>query len=212
MNDALKLQVSAFIDGELEAAEAEMLVRRLGQDAGLRQQAAAYLQIGRLLRGEQTVPAARDLAARIAAAVADEAPLAAAESAELPNRWLRPAAGFAIAASVALLALAGLRQLEAPELSAPANSQSAQLTEAGSYTEPLAIDVMADRPGDMLMQYYLSHGETSGELGANGILSRLVTLELRGGELVEVPATNDTALETALPSDENQAAESSQLQ
>ncbi|MGB5740771.1 MAG: RseA family anti-sigma factor, partial [Woeseia sp.] len=73
MNDALKLQVSAFIDGELEAAEAEMLVRRLGQDAGLRQQAAAYLQIGRLLRGEQTVPAARDLAARIAAAVADEA-------------------------------------------------------------------------------------------------------------------------------------------
>lgn len=212
MNDALKLQISAFIDGELEATETEMLIRRLGQDAGLRQQAAAYLQIGRLLRGEQSIPEARDLAARIAAAVAAEAPLAAAESAPPPNRWLRPAAGFAIAASVALLALAGLRQLEVPELSAPVNSATAQLTEASSYTEPLAIDVMADRPGDMLMQYYLSHGETSGELGANGILSRLVALELRGGELVEVPATDDAALETAAPSDENQSAESSKLQ
>jgi hypothetical protein len=40
----------------------------------------------------------------------------------------------------------------------------------------------------MLTQYYLSHGATSADLGANGILTRLVTLELREGELVEVVA------------------------
>jgi hypothetical protein len=47
----------------------------------------------------------------------------------------------------------------------------------------------------MLMQYYLSHGATSADLGANGILTRLVTLELREGELVEVvpePAAADS--------------------
>jgi hypothetical protein len=38
----------------------------------------------------------------------------------------------------------------------------------------------------MLTQYYLSHGATSADLGANGILTRLVTLELREGELVAV--------------------------
>jgi hypothetical protein len=54
------------------------------------------------------------------------------------------------------------------------------------YTEPVPEDVLSGRPSDMLTQYYLSHGATSAELGANGILTRLVTLELREGELVEV--------------------------
>jgi hypothetical protein len=54
----------------------------------------------------------------------------------------------------------------------------------------------------MLMQYYLSHGATSADLGANGILTRLVTLELREGELVEVvpkPAAADSL--TVAPDD-----------
>jgi hypothetical protein len=45
----------------------------------------------------------------------------------------------------------------------------------------------------MLTQYYLSHGATSADLGANGILTRLVTLELREGELVEGPAESSEA-------------------
>ena len=40
MNEALKMQISAFIDGELPENEAELLLRRLNQDAAMRQQVA----------------------------------------------------------------------------------------------------------------------------------------------------------------------------
>lgn len=215
MNDELKIQVSAFVDGELSAAEAELLTRRLGSDPALRRQAAEYLQIGRLLRGERSVPGSEKLAGRIAALIEGEQPLVHDAAAPIPGSWLRPAAGVAVAASVALLALAGLRQLDvinSDAVTAPGSAPTAALAE-GVYTEPLAIDVMADRPGEMLMQYYLSHGETSGELGANGILSRLVTLELRGGELVEVaPSDDDEALETPATDNDNSSTDSAQDQ
>jgi hypothetical protein len=44
----------------------------------------------------------------------------------------------------------------------------------------------------MLIQYYLSHDATSRDLGANGILTRLVTLELREGELVAADPDADS--------------------
>ena len=50
MTDALKMQISAFVDGELPDNEAEFLLRRLSQDAGMRQQVAQYLEIGRMAR------------------------------------------------------------------------------------------------------------------------------------------------------------------
>lgn len=210
MSEELKIQVSAFIDGELPAAEAELLTRRLGRDAGLRRQAAKYLHIGQLMRGERNVPGISSLVARIAAKLNDDAQPATHESVESTSAgWLRPAAGVAIAASVALLALTGLRQLDLLDPADAVPTGATQLSaDNGAYTEPLAIDVMADRPGEMLTQYYLSHGETSGELGANGILSRLVTLELRGGELVDVVAADDEGLEASAPEDDNEMSES----
>ena len=45
MNDGIKMQISAFVDGELPEAEAQLLLRRLSQDAELRQQAAEYFAI-----------------------------------------------------------------------------------------------------------------------------------------------------------------------
>ena len=41
MNDALKIQISAFVDGELPENESELLLRRLSQDIALRQQVCA---------------------------------------------------------------------------------------------------------------------------------------------------------------------------
>mgnify|MGYP003642498928 CR=1 FL=1 len=200
MNDALKIQISAFVDGELPAAEAELLTRRLSQDADLRRQAAEYFAIGRLMRGEQRIAGGADLRERIATAIAAEEQ--AAEPLAATSRWQRPAAGVAIAASVAVLALVGLRQMDAgndlPVPGVAANSIDA------AYTEPTATDLVADRPGEMLMQYYRSHGASSGELGANGILSRLVTLELRGGEIVEM-APLPEMLDTDIPEDDTAA-------
>jgi hypothetical protein len=184
------MQISAFVDGELPENESELLLRRLSQDAGLRHQVDQYLKIGRLIRREREVPGTGDLRSRVAAALGEQPGEVAAREEPSPRRLLKPAAGFAIAASVAIVALVGLRQADVPGTAAIADRNSGSLqtvTErAAGYTEPLPE--ASARPGDMLTQYYLSHGATSADLGANGILTRLVTLELREGELVEVAA------------------------
>ncbi|MEQ8205285.1 MAG: sigma-E factor negative regulatory protein, partial [Woeseia sp.] len=96
MNDALKMQISAFVDGELPTGEAELLIRRLAQDAELREQADAYMTIGRLMRGERSAAGADGLRQRIAEAVEAESELAAAAASWSENRWVRSAAGVAI--------------------------------------------------------------------------------------------------------------------
>ena len=52
MNEAIRMQLSAFVDGELPSNEAELLLRRMSQDVSLRQEVAEYLAIGRLIRAE----------------------------------------------------------------------------------------------------------------------------------------------------------------
>ena len=190
MNDALRMQISAFVDGELPENESELLLRRLSQDAALRTQVARYLQIGRLIRREREIPRMDELRKRIAMSLGeqpDETPVRPEQS---RRRLLKPAAGFAIAASVAVAALIGLRQADIPGAAEPAGRSVAasqpSTARVEGYTEPLPGEALRSRPGDMLTQYYLSHGATSADLGANGILARLVTLELREGELVEV--------------------------
>ncbi len=110
MNDAIRMQISAFVDGELPDAEADLLLRRMSQDADLRKQAAEFLEIGRAMRGEPGVPGVERLQERISAALNDK-PLAADEVLpELPTgRSMRPLVGVAVAASVALLAIVGLQ-------------------------------------------------------------------------------------------------------
>jgi len=208
MNDALKIQISAFIDGELPEAEAEMLVHRFSQDGELRRQAERYMEIGRLMRGERSLPGMSRLRARIDAALDGHDLPDEVLPAPVSRRLLRPAAGFAIAASVALLGLLGLQQVntqgEQGPLSATVTAETAG--QAVIYTEPGVEEVLSDRPSDRLMQYYLSHGETSSDLGANGILSRLVALELRGGDLVEVTPDGEALAPNGNSDDNDEAA------
>ena len=112
MNDAIRMQISAFVDGELPDNEAELLLRRMCQDDELRQQAAEYLAMGRAMRGHSSVPGAERLRERITAAL-DDTSLQAEFDAIQPTtrRYLRPVVGGAIAATVALAAIIGLQQV-----------------------------------------------------------------------------------------------------
>lgn len=202
MNDALTIQVSAFVDGELPENETELLLRRLSQDAALRQLVAQYLAVGRAIRHEREVPGMADLRWRIAQTLGEEQPIeSVSASGRRRSRWLKPAAGFAIAASVAAMAVIGLRGLEGPSTDSRESMQAA-VSKDGAYTQPSPAGVMSGPPSDTLMQYYVRHGETSADLGPNGILTRLVTLELRRGKLVEVEPTR-TATGSTPASEEN---------
>ena len=172
MNDAIQMQISAFVDGELPDNEADLLLRRMSQDGALRQKVAEYLAIGRALRGETSVPGVDRMHERVSAAI-DDKPLdeVSATTGSKPARAIRPLAGAAVAATVALLAIFGLQQtMNVDDSGADASGSSVVDADPG-YTVPQQLD-------DQLRQYYLSHGATATEFGANGINSRFVSLRL----------------------------------
>jgi negative regulator of sigma E activity len=138
-------QLSAMFDGELPAAECELLARRLGRDPQLRAQWSRYALIGAAMRGEPTLSAKATAAAAGAArqaplAVADRvaqalgtispAPMAAGNdpAARTFRDWFarcaQPIAGAGVAAGVAALSVFWLqgRVAETDPLSAAAET------------------------------------------------------------------------------------------
>ena len=121
-------QLSAMFDGELPAAECELLARRLVRDEALRAQWARYSVIGAALRSERGVALHDRVAWRVQSAIAQEATYgddAAATSTQVAvtvpaealrsaggGRWSRfakPMFGAGIAASVAAASILFLR-------------------------------------------------------------------------------------------------------
>jgi len=189
MNDAIKTQLSAFVDGELADNEADLLVRRLSQDSGLRQQVAEYMAIGRAMRGQPAIPGGDSLRERVLAELGDK-PVEAAgpEPARARPAIWRPVGGVAVAAGVAMIALVGLQRSGTPDADGFGTADAAR-----APADDTAYTVPADT-GDALSQYFLSHGATSSALGANGINARLVSVRLRESEVAEEEAA------TAAPS------------
>lgn len=188
MNDAIRMQISAFVDGELPDNEADLLLRRMNQDADLRRQVAEYMEIGRAMRGESGVSGTEKLRDRIAAAI-DDKPIENAGTAPMSpsDKNIRPWLGVAVAASVALVALLGL-QITPGVDSVPMNDSVADVVEDPTYTVPQPLD-------EQLKQYYLSHGASSSEAGANGLNARLVSLRLSEETLTEEETEDEDAVE-----------------
>lgn len=185
MNEAIRMQLSAFIDGELPENEKEMLLRRLSQDAELRRQVAEFLAIGRAMRGEIQVDGLEGLRERIASGIGDDSlTVVDTEEPVVENRFLKPLAGLAIAATVAFVAIFGLQQ-------------AAVVDELDPVPAEGITQVTADEYVDQLMD---SHRALSAENGASNYNTRVVS-ERRGTELVgeEIaePATDDAEDEDA---------------
>jgi sigma-E factor negative regulatory protein RseA len=166
------MQVSAFVDGELPENEAELLVRRLSQDALLRKQVAEYLAIGRVMRGEYSVKGTDVLRERVAAELDAGSPQDLVDEPVVParSRFGRPLAGLGIAAAVALVAILGLQQIVNVELGAPDG--------AVASVEGDATTVPTMSQDDML--YLMLHSETS-----NSFDARWTAAQIRAEELGE---------------------------
>lgn len=185
MNDAIRMQISAFVDGELPDNEADLLLRRMGQDAELRLQVAQYLAIGRALRGETSVPGVEQIHERVAAELDDKPLTPIADTSDKPaTAAVRPLAGIAVAASVALVAIFGLQQMTAMEEADEAAGSLAVAESDPGYTVPRPVN-------EQLRQYYMLHGAAATEFGANGINSRFVSLRI--SEELQAESETDTA-------------------
>jgi len=169
MNEALKMQISAFVDGELPDNEAELLLRRLSQDAAMRQQVAEYLEIGRLIRRDQDVPGVVRLRGRIAAELGDETLPAVADKAIVASSLMTPASGIAVAATVAVVALAGLSQLTSPD--DPGLRDAVAIDLAPTYTEPSVDAILQYAPSGRELDLLRRHSDSD-------ILYRMATFEV----------------------------------
>jgi sigma-E factor negative regulatory protein RseA len=114
-------ELSALVDGELPTHEADQLLAALAAEPELRDSWSRYQLIGTAIRRGVPEVYDPDLAGRVATAVADVEPEAGAgpglppRVAPATSRLRRSVSGFAMAASVAVVALLGVRYLDTPD-------------------------------------------------------------------------------------------------
>ena len=186
MNEQEAEELSALLDGELESAHADQVARRLSiADSEVLDSFGRYRLIGDAMRGEAGV-VATSIADRVRAQLAEEPTILAPRS-RVPT-WLRPAAGVAIAASVAASAVFVAPQLmQGP--SATGGGEVQQLAQApvpamaptlvASQPATVAVTRPASAPAgnwralnddvqQRLNRLVIEHQEFGGRSGING--------------------------------------------
>ena len=137
-------QISALIDNELHPDELSLLLRRGSADPGVGQQLGRYALIRAALT--RSVPDRVDaaFAERVSAAIGEEPAYDAAPQprpAQWQQRFLSPAAGVALAASVAALAVFVWPSLQGPgQADAPVMTSAPPAPATGGFASPVAPD------------------------------------------------------------------------
>jgi sigma-E factor negative regulatory protein RseA len=203
MTEQISDQISAFIDDELSDEESAFLMRRFERDADARSRAARYTMIGAALRDELVGSDPEVLRRRIAVALTGTAPAAQQRpAARVQWRYLRPAVGVGIAATVAVAAIVGLRAINFSRVGAPGSAATAPLQArasdtAPSYVVPREVSdtpvVPVGTPAVRLTNYVMHHSEYASRLNRLPVHSNVVG----AGELLPpaetVPAKRVTA-------------------
>jgi negative regulator of sigma E activity len=197
MTDQINDQISAFIDNELPADQAALLVRRFERDPEARARAMRYTLIGAALRGELLEPHPSVLRQRVAAALSGSPlPSASRQRQRWTDRYAKPLLGVGIAASVAVVAIGTLRSLNEPDVpgtatagvgTAPFEVRNASTTAAPSYVVPEVADQSRTLAPIRLTNYLIRHGEFASGLTRTSVSSNVV------GVAIEPVAASDTA-------------------
>jgi anti-sigma factor RsiW len=168
-------QLSALLDGELPEAEVPMALRRMARDPALRDATLRYSLIGDALRGELPPGRPADLVERVRAETgADAAPAAVQRKGSIG----RLAGGFAVAASVALVALVALPggQDELPPPNLSATEVASPAPEQRMMIQPVYTRAAGGGP-DRLTRYYVNHSEYAPAVSGRGTLTRIIVIQ-----------------------------------
>jgi hypothetical protein len=168
-------QLSALLDGELPEAEVPMALRRMARDPALRDATLRYSLIGDALRGELPPGRPADLVERVRAETgADAAPAAVQRKGNIG----RLAGGFAVAASVALVALVALPggQDELPPPNLSATEVASPAPEQRMMIQPVYTRAAGGGP-DRLTRYYVNHSEYAPAVSGRGTLTRIIVIQ-----------------------------------
>ena len=183
LNDKTRENLSAFVDGELQAGEQDKLTRKLAGDAELRRQLGRYQRISsQIQRDDHDLVDASGIADAVSRALADEPTVLAPRRRSFsPGRF---GMGAALAATVAAVAvtiapaiLTPQDELSAPEtfafspqLSVPAfAATNVAFGSKSAVSAPAAGDqrwkVLQPETQDKLEDYLLQHSEYAGRIG-----------------------------------------------
>ena len=172
-------QLSALMDGELSQAEVPMVVRRVARDESLKKTAQRYSLIGDALRDELPAGHVADLVGRVREELLQEPALTPGAAAASRSTWLRRyAGGFAVAASVALVALVALpgREELAPPPTLSATEIASPAPDQRSMVQPMYTRAAGVGP-DRLTRYYVNHSEYAPAVSGRGVLTRIIVIQ-----------------------------------
>ncbi len=191
MNKDVDIQVSECLDGELEESRLPGFLERYGADEGLRRRFSRYVVVRDCLRQAPPHPADTEFAGRVMGALADEPVVLAPRrrsvfTGERARRLLRPAAGLAVAASVATVAVLGLRgdytdesERQVPGVqngqplvseSPVARSRAPEFQYADVQVRQPVAQTVSTRDRTWLNDYLLRHKEAAGFVGRSGFM------------------------------------------
>lgn len=182
MNTEPKEHLSQLMDGELGGETGRFILRRLEASTELRGTWARYHLIRDCMRYQDRSFADGALSTRVREAIDGFG--AGAERGSAANaggrRWLRPVAGFAVAATVAAMAVVAV----APNLSGPdlIDAQQASVTGSTPFTSPninspgpvsrqVNFNGGDERAARKMNSYLLRHYQVAGASGGNGFIS-----------------------------------------
>jgi len=169
-------QLSALVDDELADMEIDLVLRRISRDNDARDRWERYHLISDVMQGHLPVAFDAGFAARIRQAIEAE-PLPQSAARALPA-WYKPVTGFGLAASVALMALFGLK-LNQTDILQPATPLVATTSTLSVPTTPLPIQTvvttrptgLTSEPVDARLNHYLvNHNGYASMSSVNGML------------------------------------------
>lgn len=163
MTERIREQLSAMMDNHLSEAEQELMTARLKGDQELVGYWYRYHMIGDTLRGQLPDHSISMFSARVREALCDEPPVGVPSRRKAPA-WIKPLAGLAVAASVALVAVLGLRNTQVgsvPEMVAVAKDVKQEVVLRPELVRVRGVkwSVAAPRVADQLNGYLVNHGE-----------------------------------------------------
>ena len=191
MTEKLTEQLSALMDNECTEHERALALRRLGKEIELLACWQRYHLISDAVKGNMPSIVTPDFSIRMSKLIAAEAPLSESQTKVQIDRhkrsssarpaWLKPVAGFAVAASVTGVALLGLRVLDSVSIEGTQlvqqTMQPASLKEStpAAPTES-ALKIAAtpsteqDQKVEKLNAYLANHNELATLNGINGVM------------------------------------------
>jgi sigma-E factor negative regulatory protein RseA len=168
MTNSLQEQLSALVDEELPPAEHALLLERLARDGALRECLGRYQLMRDVLNNRVAMPLDGRFVDRVMRAI--EVEPAYQHRSVSWHRLAKPLAGVAVAASVALVAVLALQNMD-PGAGTPAPQvASAGLPAAGPAVAGEVWERQASPVGGRLNGYLVQHNEYAASSGVQGVL------------------------------------------